>query len=305
MLIEKQDVLHAGPNGLNEKLLKTPKKMLAGLGKKRDVNDDDNVAAKTRPPPKDKTRMRAGPNAELRGSAMQSDKRRKSSEREKTRRLKERSVGACVGSKRPQLPQSKRKKRLVELRNVIVDDLGRPKFPRIGAIVRPEEPPELQRRKMASSEEASNLLTNITNNESLVAAKRGSNRQLGHTLEPRRGLRSTRMHHLRPSTAKQLTRTADKPKMIQHDVKHVELSIDRSTETMHQKNPKNDDGDEQDEKNASAVSVTKIAIETGVQKVAMNDITAVGRQMLSTQQLLEQVGGRRLSDKRYRVRSER
>lgn len=112
------------------------------------------------------------------------------------------------------------------------------------------------------------------------------------------------MHH-RSSTAKQLTRTADKPKMIQHDVKHVELSIDRSMETMHQKNPKNDDGDEQDEKNASAVSVIKTAIETGVQKVVMSDITAVGRQMLLTQQLLEQVGGRRLSDERYWVRSEK
>lgn len=205
MLIEKQDVLHAGVNGLNEKLLETPKKMLVGLEKKRDVNDDDNVAVRTRPARKDKIRMRVGPNAELLGSVMQSDKRRKSSEREKTRRLKERSVGACVGSKRPQLPQSKRKKRLAELRNVIVDDLGRPKFPRIGAIARPGEPLELQRKKRASSEEASNLPTNTTNNESLVAAKRGSNRQLGHILEPRHGLRSTRMHHLRPSTAKQLT----------------------------------------------------------------------------------------------------
>jgi hypothetical protein len=113
------------------------------------------------------------------------------------------------------------------------------------------------------------------------------------------------MHHLRPSTAKQLTQTADKPKMmIWHDVKHVELSIDRSTETMHQKNPKNDDGDEQDEKNVSAVAVIKTAIETGVQKVAMSDITAVGRQMLLTQQLLEQVGGRRLRDERYWVRGD-
>lgn len=92
--------------------------------------------------------------------------------------------------------------------------------------------------------------------------------------------------------------------MIWHGVKHVELNIDRSRETMHQRSPKNDDGDEQDEKNVSVVAVIKTAIETGVQKVAMSDITAVGRQMLLTEQLLEQVGGRRLSDKRYWVKGD-
>lgn len=287
MLTGKQGELHAGPRGLLKAVL-ILRKQRVELEMRYVVNDVDS--ARKRPILQGKTKRPAVLNADdsvmkMHDEPRRSDRRKKNNnDCKRKRRHKEPNVGACVENRKQSLPQNKSKmKRLVELPNA--NAVGATQS---GLL-------EVQKRRKVVSDEVSNLQTNITSGDPIVA-KRDRKLQLGLILGLHHGSRNTLTHPLLLTSVTGVKQMVDRPRTRWQDVKLVEL-IDRNTRKSPQKRPKIGEGDEQGETIVSAVVEIENVTEIGARKVATSDITAVERQPLwRQQQHLAQVGGRRLLD---------